>query len=171
MIEIFIRLANIKDAEQIADISRETFFQTFAPFNTKSDMVLFMSEQFSKEKLIEQVSEKGNTFLLAYVNNKISGYAFLKVSTNGNISNDNAIEISRIYVRDPFIGKGVGKSLMKSAISIAKEMNKRIIWLGVWKYNQRAVLFYTSIGFEKIGEHDFLLGEDLQRDWVMQLLL
>ena len=171
MSEIEIRLANLKDAEQIADFSRETFFQTFAPFNTKADMVFFMSEQFSKEKLIEQVSEKGNTFLLAYVNKEISGYAFVKVGTHEDISNDKAIEISRIYVRDAFIGKGVGKSLMKAVISIAKEMHKEIIWLGVWKYNQRAILFYTSFGFEKVGEQDFLLGEDLQRDWVMQLSL
>jgi ribosomal protein S18 acetylase RimI-like enzyme len=38
----------------------------------------------------------------------------------------------------------------------------------VWEHNQRAIDFYTRWGFEKFGDIDFLLGNDLQNDWMMQ---
>ena len=46
-----IRFATNKDAELIADMSRQTFFETFAPLNLKENMDKFMNEQFNKEKI------------------------------------------------------------------------------------------------------------------------
>ena len=45
-----IREATRKDAELIADLSRQTFYETFAPDNRKEDMDQFMNEVFSKEE-------------------------------------------------------------------------------------------------------------------------
>jgi ribosomal protein S18 acetylase RimI-like enzyme len=78
------------------------------------------------------------------------------------------MEIARIYAMKQMIGKGAGKILMQSSIDIAKEKNKAVIWLGVWEKNQRAIDFYTKWGFEKFDETDFLLGSDVQRDWLMR---
>jgi ribosomal protein S18 acetylase RimI-like enzyme len=164
MVMIQIRTATKEDAALIADISRETFSDTFAVHNTKADMDKFLSEQFSKEQLIAQVGEDGNTFLLAYINNEPAGYLFLKEGTEERLANKNAIEISRIYARSLFMGKGIGKTLLQAAIAHAHKEKKEHIWLGVWEHNQRAINFYTSFGFEKFGEQDFLLGDDLQHD-------
>ena len=117
MSDVSIRIANAEDAELVAEISRETFRETFAPFNTQSDMDKFLSEQFTKDKLIDQVIQKGNIFLLAYINKEPAGYVFLKEGTHEKLSTNNAIEISRLYSRTAFIGKGVGKSLMLAAIA------------------------------------------------------
>jgi ribosomal protein S18 acetylase RimI-like enzyme len=38
----------------------------------------------------------------------------------------------------------------------------------VWEKNERAIRFYTAWGFEKVGEHDFTLGKDVQHDWIME---
>jgi hypothetical protein len=67
MSDVIIRIANAEDAELVAEISRETFCETFGPFNTQSDMDKFLSQQFVKEKLVEQVTREGNIFLLAYI--------------------------------------------------------------------------------------------------------
>lgn len=163
-----IAIATLSDAELIADISRETFYESFAAQNTKSDMDKFMSEQFTKEKLMAEVGENGNHFLIAMEADIIAGYAKLKDGTNSDLQSDNAIEISRIYAGTSFIGKGVGKGLMKASIAMARSMKKDYIWLGVWEHNHRAIDFYTKFGFSKFSEHDFLLGDDLQRDWLMQ---
>lgn len=171
MNEIKIRFASEEDAAMIAAISCETFYESFASFNTKADIDKFLSEQFSIEILTSQVFEKENIFFLAYVNNEIAGYVFLKIGAYENIHFESGFEISRFYVKSSFIRNGIGKALMQAVISFAKDEKQKFIWLGVWKYNQRAVLFYTSFGFKKIGEQDFLLGEDLQRDWVMKLSL
>jgi nucleoside-diphosphate-sugar epimerase len=49
----------------------------------------------------------------------------------------------------------------------AKENGLPTVWLGVWKENAKALAFYTSFGFRIFGETDFILGNDLQKDWLM----
>lgn len=166
---IQIRKASLSDAELIATISRVTFYDTFAEFNTKEDMDKFLSEQFSKEYLMMQVADAGNIFLLAYAeDDEPAGYVFLKESAHEDLESRNTIEISRLYARTSFIGKGIGKALMDAAIAEAKQLKKEYIWLGVWEHNHRAISFYSKYGFEKFSGQDFMLGNDLQRDWVMK---
>ena len=168
---IQIITATAEHADLIADISRETFYESFAAQNTQADMDKFMNEQFTKEKLMAEVGAAGNHFLLAYHNSNLAGYVKLKEGSEAGLNSANAIETSRIYARKDFIGKGIGKALMEASLARAKAMRKEWIWLGVWEQNHRAIQFYTSFGFEKFSEHDFLLGTDLQRDWLMRLRL
>lgn len=165
---IQIRSIEPSDAELIAVISRETFYDTFAIHNTPADMDKFMTEQFSKEQLMKEVSEPGNLFFLAYVDEVPAGYLFLKDRSHQLLPSSGSVEISRLYVRKPFIGNGIGKMLMQHAIGHAAHLQKDTVWLGVWEHNQPAIAFYTSFGYRKFGEHDFILGDDVQRDWLMQ---
>jgi ribosomal protein S18 acetylase RimI-like enzyme len=163
-----IIIATTEHAALIADISRETFYESFEAQNTKTDMDKFMNEQFTKEKLMAEVGMEENHFLLAYHNSLLAGYVKLKNGPDPALNSVNAIEISRIYARKTFIGKGIGKALMQASLAQAETMQKEWIWLGVWEQNQRAIQFYTAFGFKKFSEHDFLLGDDLQRDWLMK---
>jgi ribosomal protein S18 acetylase RimI-like enzyme len=165
---IIIRIANITDAELIADLSRKTFYETFATHNTKENIDKFLNEQFTREKLIEEVSEPGNFFLLAFHEKQAIGYVRMREGERfPEFGTKDSIEIARIYVSNTSIGTGVGKSMMHKCISLAKEMKKDIIWLGVWEKNNRAISFYEKWGFEKFGEHDFILGNELQKDWLL----
>lgn len=166
---IIIRIATKDDAELIADISRQTFFDTFAPFNTKEDMDKFMNETFTKEKLMAEVAAPGNIFLMAYDGDEVVGYARLRENNNPKpLEGKQTLEIARIYVTQNSIGKGVGKALMKKAFAIAKEKAKQVVWLGVWEKNRRAIDFYKKWGLEKFSEHPFILGNDVQTDWLMK---
>ncbi len=165
---ITICVAEKTDAELIADLSRKTFYETFATHNTKENMEKFMNEQFTREALIKEVNEPGNIFLLAYNNQQAVGYVYLREGEKlPEFGNKDSIEVARIYVINTFIGNGVGKLMMRKCISIAKEMKKDIIWLGVWEKNTRAISFYNKSGFEKFAEHPFILGNDIQTDWLM----
>lgn len=169
MSEIKIRLAAKEDAELIAELSRTTFYDAFANDNTKEDMDLFMNEQFSKTALMQEVEDGDGIFILAFAGNEACGYARLRFMNKEKIlENENAIEIARIYALQSSIGKGVGSALMQKCLSIATEQNKKMIWLGVWEKNLRAIEFYKRWGFEKFSEHTFLLGKDLQTDWLMK---
>lgn len=169
MSDIIIQPATVKDAALIADLSRKTFYETFAPHNTKEDMDMFMKEQFSKERLMTQVNWPGNLFYIAYVNQEPAGYVRLLEGPNppalGKVA---AIEIARIYAVSTAIGKGIGSALMQHSLQVAQERKKKMIWLGVWEKNQRAIDFYIKWGFEKFGQHDFVLGKDVQTDWLMK---
>lgn len=169
MSKLSIRLAKHSDAGLIADISRKTFYDTFAAVNTQEDMQTFMSEQFSRETLINEVLTNDGIFLLAYFNEELAGYVRMREGEKHPMfMNQASIEIARIYVDAAFIGKNVGGRLMEECIRMAIEMNRIILWLGVWEHNDRAIAFYTKWGFEKFGMHEFILGTDIQTDWLMK---
>ncbi|MES2772897.1 MAG: GNAT family N-acetyltransferase [Bacteroidota bacterium] len=165
---IKIRQATAADAELVADMSRRAFFATFGPMNTKEDIEKYMSVQFSRELLMDEVGAPGNIFLLAYLQDEPVGIVKLKEnSIETGLDAQNPIEIARFYAMPEMVGKGVGKAMMQYCIAFAKERGNDALWLGVWEQNQRAIAFYTAFGYEKFGEHGFLLGDDMQNDWVM----
>lgn len=166
--KLFIRHATPSDVALIADISRQSFYDTFAADNTKEDMDKFLAEQFTRDALMMEVGMKEHVFLLAYADDTIAGYVKLSNRKRPLEIKENAIEIARIYVLKDFIGKGVGKLLMEAAIEEGVKMNKEVVWLCVWERNKRAIDFYISWGFEKFGECDFVLGNDVQKDWMMK---
>jgi len=172
MNEISIREATKADAGLVADLSRQTFYEAFAAENTAENMDKFMNETFTREKLMAEVGAAGNTFLLAYQGEEAVGYARLRETKSPLlVENGTALEIARIYAVQKSIGKGVGRALMQHCIEIARQRNFRIIWLGVWEKNQKAITFYSKWGFEKFGDHMFMLGNDPQTDWLMKKVL
>ena len=169
MSNISVRHANSSDAELIADLSRETFYNAFARYNTKANMDKFMNEVFTREKLIAEVGAPGNIFLLAYNNDEPAGYVRMRDKSipEEPLGTDNVIEIVRIYTASSEIGKGIGSLLVKECVSIAKEMQRQYIWLGVWEKNDKAIRFYERHGFKTFGDHIFMLGDDVQTDLLM----
>ncbi len=163
--------ATVSDAVAIAAISRETFFDTFAEQNTREDMDIFLKEQFTTSQIEAEVGKPGNTFLLVKSEKQIAGYAFLKEYSHPASGPNSSLEISRIYVRKPFIGMGAGKLLMESALKQAKKLAKSYVWLGVWEFNPVAIAFYQRFGFVQFGTQDFLLGNDWQHDLLMKKMI
>ncbi|HMU48059.1 MAG TPA: GNAT family N-acetyltransferase [Chitinophagaceae bacterium] len=167
---LVITPATKSKAELIADMSRDTFYETFAPYNTPENMEIFMTRQFTREKLIEEVGLPDNIFFLAWFDDMPAGYAKLRIGKNPpGLDKNDVIEIARIYAKAEFIGKGIGKALINKCIDFAREKNKEIIWLGVWEENKRAIDFYKRKGFQKFGTQIFMLGDDAQTDWLMKL--
>ncbi len=169
---IRIRFAGKDDAELVAGISRQTFYDTFAGQNSKENMDMYIAQYYSLEKIRAELGDPCNIFLLAYDDDRLAGYAKMNDHVKEESRHlENPIEIERIYSVKELIGKGIGKNLMEKCLVIAREKNKKEIWLGVWEYNDRAIDFYTRWGFEKFGEHNFPVGLDPQTDWLMKKTL
>lgn len=166
---LHIRTAGPADAALVADISRRTFYDSFAQYNTEENMRLYLDEQNPRERQMAEVGAPGRTFLLAYYDEEPVGYASLRESgLPSELAGEQAIEIVQIYSEKKTIGKGVGKALMETCLDIARNKGMKWVWLGVWEHNQRAIDFYTKWGFERFGQHVFLVGLDAQTDWWMK---
>ena len=169
MSTITIRPATEEDAELIADLSQSTFYDSFAPYNTKEDMDKFLGEQFTRPRLIEEVGQPWHIFFLAFLDGEAAGYVKMR---EGKIPEPllgrACIEIARIYAVQRTIGKGIGSALMQACVDTAVQKKKKVLWLGVWEHNLHAIDFYVRWGFEKFGDQEFLLGNDLQTDWLMK---
>lgn len=172
MSNILIRKATVQDAALIAAISRETFYDSFAAQNTPEDMELFMAQQFSEQILMQELFDPAHIFFLAYIDEEIVGYTKLKPGAHHELDpTAAAIEMCRFYARKNSIGKGIGKAMMQYALQYAAATQYKIVWLGVWEHNTRAIDFYQRFGFEKFSAHDFILGKDVQKDWLMRKIV
>lgn len=167
--KITIRPASLEDAQLLAEFSATTFFETFASFNTEEDIMSYIRENFNTRQVTVELQEPGTTFLLAQQYGSVVGYAKLKKREKSeDLSEENTIEIERIYSSKDYLGKGVGKKLMEACLTLATQHGNKVIWLGVWEHNPRAIAFYKKWGFEEFGSHPFVLGKDVQTDLLMK---
>ncbi|MBE7173659.1 MAG: GNAT family N-acetyltransferase [Williamsia sp.] len=167
--QVTIREATIYDAGTIADLSRSTFYDTFASDNTEENMIIFMSRQFTRDALLAEVGIRSNLFFLAYCDGELAGYVKLRESKGPpELKEVPTMEIARLYVVKSMLGKGIGRALMKYSLDIARSRQKKAVWLAVWEKNERAMRFYTQWGFTTFSKQVFVLGTDLQNDWIMK---
>jgi diamine N-acetyltransferase len=168
---VSIRLAVPRDAPALAAVARKSFDQAFSghPLNRPEDMQAYMDTAFSLEAISGELTDPANTYYIAEIGGEMAGYAkVIKGTVEGEIAAKDPIELSRLYSLDEWIGKGVGKALMLRLLDDAAGAGHDVMWLGVWEHNHRAQEFYRKFGFEKYGEHVFLLGTDPQTDWLLR---
>jgi ribosomal protein S18 acetylase RimI-like enzyme len=169
---ITIRKASLQDCIPLAVISRKTFYDSFGAGNTAEDMQKHLETNYADDIIKAELEDTENTFLLTYDEDLLIGYCKLTEKQKPDAATlPEPIEIERIYALNTVIGKGIGKAMMEACIEQAKKKNKTCIWLGVWEHNPRAIAFYTKFGFEKFGEHIFVVGNDPQTDWLMKKML
>ena len=172
MNEIVINKIGIEQIDQLQQIGRQTFSETFAESNSAENMAKYLEEAYSYEKLSAELNDPNSLFYFAMMGQDVIGYLKLNVGASQTEVKDNdALEIERIYVLKSFQGKKVGQILFDKAIQIAKEQNAEFVWLGVWEENKRAIQFYTKNGFVEFDQHVFVLGDEAQTDIMMKLQL
>ena len=164
-----LRLCTQGDFDTLRKLSIKTYYETFAHLNTKEDMDAYLEDAFNVERFSKELSDPNSVFYFLYCDGQIAGYLKLNEAPSQTDINDPVcLEIERIYVTGEFQGKGLGQYLMDQAIAMATGRKKKYAWLGVWEKNEKAIHFYKKNGFYKIGTHTFVMGEDVQTDYVMR---
>ena len=161
-----------QELEALREISIRTFTDTFSEHNTAEDMQKYVHENLSTEKLQTELVTSGSAFYLIKSGNELAGYMKLNTGTAQTVAGKpGTMEIERIYVLRKFHGLQLGKSLLHHALDLAGKAGYATVWLGVWEHNRKAIAFYDRNGFIKTGSHDFVLGNDVQTDYIMELTL
>ncbi|MBS1733800.1 MAG: GNAT family N-acetyltransferase, partial [Bacteroidetes bacterium] len=160
------------EVEELRAISVDTFYEAFIWGNTEENMQYYIRENFSTEKLSDELSDPHSVFYFARYNGKAVGY--LKINT-GNAQKETldgrGLEIERIYVLSELRGKNIGQLLFNKAVEKAKEDKLDYVWLGVWEKNPGAIRFYERNGMTVFSTHRFVLGTDVQTDILMKMPL
>jgi ribosomal protein S18 acetylase RimI-like enzyme len=163
MDDFHISRTTMDELAALRTISIATFVQAFAKDNSPENIEAYISTAFDEEQLKAELLEPESEFYLAKKDEQIIGY--LKI----NLSHiESSLEVERIYIDEPYHGKGVAQQLMSAALERARQTNFVRVWLGVWEHNPKAIRFYIKYGFEPYGKHIFLLGDDEQTDILMQ---
>jgi len=167
-----IRYGTTADAGMLSELGAKTFYDTFVNDNTPENMSAFLKASFSPEIQFKELSASENIFLIAEIDGSPVGFAqLILASSDQALKGNKPLEIRRVYAVQDQIGKGTGKALMQAAIYEAKQRNCDSVWLGVWEKNPRAINFYKKWGFVEVGAHTFNVGNDPQRDLIMELML
>lgn len=162
----------IEDVGLLQEISVETFRDTFQEQNSPESMKAYLEKAYNPQQLEKELSNGDSAFYFLFSDEKIAGY--MKVNTGEAQSEqmgENSFEVERIYIKQKYHKQGLGKSLIKKAIDLAREQNKESIWLGVWERNENAIAFYKKLGFVRTGAHSFYMGEEEQIDIIMTKIL
>jgi ribosomal protein S18 acetylase RimI-like enzyme len=64
-------------------------------------------------------------------------------------------------------GHKLGDVLMAQCLEHVRHSGFETIWLTVWRNNERAIRFYKRWGFRKLGVYDFVVGRDIQEDFLL----
>ena len=169
---ITIRRATSRDAALLAELGARTFRDAFGAQNTESDMAAYLASAFGVDIQARELADMDSVFLIAHAGDEVAGYAHMRAGVApACVSGARPIEIVRFYSVSEWLGRGVGVALMGACIAEATARGADVVWLSVWQENVRAVAFYSKRGFSVVGDKDFVVGRDLQRDHVMVLRL
>jgi ribosomal protein S18 acetylase RimI-like enzyme len=168
-----VRPAGAADAPLLARLGPRLFEQTFGAANDPADMAAYLPTAFSIERVTEVLGDPQLATWIAEDAERASiGYAVLRrASTADGVIAARPAEVQRIYADQAWHGRGIGDALMRACVDRARAWHCDVLWLGVWEENPRAIAFYEKKGFRKVGRQTFLLGQDLQHDYVMALPL
>lgn len=166
--KIHIHQATVDDAHLLTEMGARMFAESFGAFNRPEDMQVYLEKSFNQAAIRAALLSDRVIYLLVTLSKQVIGYA--KVSQNTSpipIQGNNPIELDRIYIDLAFSRRGYGSQLLAACVDAARQMGGDMLWLGVWERNEQAIRFYKRWGFEIVGEMEFVLGADIQNDFVM----
>lgn len=165
-----IQAALESDAGALARLAEETFRATFAASNTAENMRRHCQSSYGESIQLAEIRDPNLETWLAEDGGRLVAYAQLRRGkVPAAIVARRPVEILRFYVHSDAHGQGVAQALMAHALGRARQLGADVVWLGVWEHNPRAIAFYRKWGFEVVGEHVFMMGDDPQRDLLMRL--
>lgn len=167
-----LKVCNQEDVDALRHISRETFTDTFGAQNSLENLAAYLDQAYAPEQLRRELANKNSKFYFLYSDGELAGYMKLNIhDAQTEEMGADALEVERIYIRTRFKRRRLGKQLIEKAMEVARELDRKTIWLGVWEENQNAIAFYKKMGFVHVGSHSFYMGDDEQTDYIMQKAL
>ena len=154
-------------ASALAAIGAQTFTETFSSSNTEEDMREYLAHNFTPELLLKELSCPLSQFYTAEAEGETAAYIKLNFGSAQTENFPGLAEVQRLYVLKKYKRAGLGTALMRQAERRARESGAAGLWLGVWEHNYPAQAFYQRQGFVRIGQHPFVLGEDVQTDLIL----
>lgn len=170
MPEYTLRPATEADAAALSKLGRETFTRTFGHLYTQENLTAFLDGVYAPALQLQEIHAPEYRVMLAELEGKLVGYA-----TSGPCKlpiadkHPQAFELYRIYILPEGKGQGIGSALVEDALRFFAESGAPEVYVGVWSENFPAHAFYHKLGFEKVGEYHFMVGNHADDEWIMRL--
>lgn len=169
MTTLTIRRATPADAEVLSRIAAETFTETFGHTYPPEDLATFLASAYDLEKTRRDLADPARAAWLVEADDVAVGHA---LAGPCDLPHDEVTpacgELKRLYVLKAFQGGGTGSRLLAETLAWLEKDGPRRLWIGVWSENYGAQRLYGRLGFEKVGEYDFIVGETRDREFILR---
>ncbi|MCA9953491.1 MAG: GNAT family N-acetyltransferase [Ardenticatenaceae bacterium] len=145
---VSIRQATQADAPSIAKMGYQLVAAAHKGALPAADLNLYLHQAFNLAQVNQELAQLDGRFYLAEVAQAVVGMVKLSPGSPAEAQfGENPIELSRLYLKQVWIGRGVGQALMQHALLEAAKNQHDFCWLMVWAGNRRAIDFYRRWQF------------------------
>ncbi len=166
-----IRLCTESDARALSSLAASTFYETYSRITPESKEIYeaYVQDIFSVEKTVEEI-KKTNVFFYFILDQSNSPVGYAKIEKDLRRT---TLILEKLYIRATHQSQGAGLELYHYLKNLSTAEGYKLIRLGVYDQNHKAISFYEKLGFVKTGERDFIYihrGLRYQdKDWIMEL--
>jgi ribosomal protein S18 acetylase RimI-like enzyme len=170
--EFVLRAAYPSEAQQLADLGRDTFVATFGHLYSPVNLDSFLRATYGSEVQAGQLTDSKYGIQVAVKDSRFVGY--VKVGANSIPFAEpgrNTGELKQLYVRPDLFGSGLAPRLMEWGMTWLRSRGYQDILLSVFSQNLRAQRFYERYGFIKLADHFFMVGDHRDEEFIFRARL
>lgn len=170
-----------EEAPEVSELAGRLFPHACPPGTKRQDIDSFVANNLSEEDFTHFIADPNHIVLVARVGSEIAGYSMSIVPEDGEVEEGAPVEalldgvarrgplvyLSKMYLEPHWRGTGVFDILMRETLGyIAANAGgeEPYVWLGTNVANKRAIRAYERAGFQLVGEREFLVGEQINKD-------
>jgi GNAT superfamily N-acetyltransferase len=154
------------ELEQDADLVRQVFWEylQWADARLRREYGIELdieSLQQQSMRELDKFAPPQGSLLLAMDGTRVAGVACMRQL------DEQTVEIKRMYVRQPYRGRGIGRALLRGLLEQAKEVGYALVRLDSTRFMRQAHALYRSEGFREIGPYPGSeIPKEFQVHWV-----
>lgn len=157
------KTATLSDIESIIALQEQIWEPTYRAILDQEQITYMFQAIYSQEALREQMTIEKQEFILAFSDQKLTGFA----AFSRNEADEERFKLHKIYVLPTEQGKGTGRLLLEEVIRRCLSAGGNRLYLNVNRYN-KARQFYERLGFEVVREEDIPIGPYWMNDFVLE---
>lgn len=195
--DVVFRSVTLDEAEKVCAFGKREMIRTFAHLYDENDFSSYLKEAYQTIQYEGWIKSGEYVVYGAFLDPMKSSLMGENISSSPDKTGDEVVayvlagpcnlplpadelllcatrpagEIKRLYAHPNTFGSGIAEELMRNAMTWLRsgDLNKhRDVYLGVYSENPRAVKFYEKHNFKVCGEYQFVVGKQLDREFIMK---
>lgn len=166
---LHLRRATPDDVEALRELGIRTFLETFGHLYPATDLESYLPGAYSVERALRDLSDPRYAVWLLEDQAVAVGYALAGPCDLPHPAvRPGDGELKRLYLLASHRGGGEGSRLLHAALDWLAREGPRTLWIGVWSENHGAQRLYRRLGFERVGEYTFVVGETKDHELILR---
>ncbi|HVR90485.1 MAG TPA: GNAT family N-acetyltransferase [Novosphingobium sp.] len=170
---MILRPATPADIPALSRLGIDSFVAKFGEMYTPADLAAFLEEAHSPTALAAELVSPDRLYCLAERDGQLLGYCKLglKCGFPDHARGSKVLELKQLYTAANATGGGIGAALMGWAMAEFRARGADEVQISVFSGNDGAQRFYQRYGFEKVADHTFRVGEQLDEEYLFARML